>query len=158
MTSPDSLTARARAPEVPMSRPITAGISGVSTDHLRLPRWVGPGARAGQGAGQAGKFESCFELHVIETERWTERGVIVEPRQESRAESVAGPDGVDDFDVRGVDVHPDASMRAERTPSAERHDDQAHAGADNLFSRLLVVEPRVDPGQVGLARLHDGAL
>src|ERR1700693_2765909 len=158
MTSPDSLTASALAPLVPMSRPISVVNSGISTHHLRLPRWVRACACAGDRTGQAGKFESRLELLRFEAETWTDGVVIVKPRQERGPKGVAGAAGVDDFNAWRVDVHASPLVGAERTASPKRHDHHTGAFAKNLFRATLVVEPCVDPGKVGLTRLHDGAL
>src|SRR5260370_17276910 len=60
--------------------------------------------------------------------------------------------------MRSLDVPALVSVGAERASRAQGHDDQAHSRAENLFGRQLVVETRVDPGQVRLTRLDDRAL
>ena len=82
----------------------------------------------------------------------------MQPGEQSRPESIAGTDGVHDFDLRGVDANAQISMRAERATRAERDDDERDSTVENAFSSALVVVARVKPRQVGVTRLDDGAL
>ncbi len=57
-----------------------------------------------------------------------------------------------------LDVHAGVPMKAKSAPGAKRYHDHAHALVDDPAGCPLVIDPRIDPGQVGLARLDDGAL
>src|SRR5216683_1795018 len=126
--------------------------------HLRLPRWVGARPRACEGGGQTSEFEGSLHLFFLEVEIRLDRIVVVQPGQERGTERVAGPDRVDDHNFHRVNGYVEATVGGERSLRPERHHDQARSLAEDSVSRILVAHPRIEPGQVGIAGLDDGAL
>ena len=83
--------------------------------------------------------------------------MVVQPFEERRPEGVTGADGVDDIDLRGVDLDPKLSMGPERALRPQRDHDEADPPGEDLFRRPLVIDLGKQPCEVAVARLHDRA-
>ena len=81
----------------------------------------------------------------------------MKPREDAGPESVAGADRVHDLHRRGRDSHPEVAMGAERAVGAERDHDEVHALGEEIGGGGAVIAIWIEPRQVRVARLNDGA-
>ncbi len=74
--------------------------------------------------------------------------VVMQPRQDSRSESIAGADRVHNVDAGSRDSQPEVAMGTKRAVGAERDHHQDHALGKEIVGGGGVVTVWIEPGQV----------
>src|SRR5881296_121734 len=132
-------------------------IPALRRNELALPGRVGACACDRERRDKAGVIEGGSQLVSGQDQRGPDEVVVMKPREDAGPESVAGAYRVHDLHRRGRDSHPEVAMGAERAVGAERDHDHTHALPKQIGGGGGVVTIWIEPGQVSIARLDDGA-